>query len=154
MIDIMIGAAVLLLLLLAAYATYLVVQVRRRESSNEQRLAELDLWVGEQQEKRINSIRILAQAVLEGQITSTEAAIRIAALLDILGQGEVARQNYPAIYHLADETQHIPRLEAWSALTRKERKQYTFAREASEVKYKEFVMQCAEKLRNFDVSAK
>lgn len=145
-------AAALVLVALTGYAGYLLVLVRKQQASQQAKLAELESFVELEREKRINSVRILAQGILDDQLSHTEAAIRITALLDILGQGQVARQEHVALFKLADETLHIPRLADWQSLDKKSQRRYDKERLAAEAKYRDFVMASAKTLVKFELS--
>lgn len=138
--------AVIIVLALSAYAIYLLLAVRRQQQHHHEKLAEFEALMTDERAKRISSIRILAQGVVDDQLTLTEAAIRITALLDVLGHGQQARQQHAGLYHLADETLHIPRLQAWQALPLKERRRYEAERLQSEDKYRDFVVASAQTL--------
>ncbi|UTA46357.1 DUF2489 domain-containing protein [Simiduia sp. 21SJ11W-1] len=144
--------AVAIVLGLAGYAAYLALQVRRQNQDQQARLAELEGVMEDEKTKRINSIRILAQGVLKDELSYTEAAIRITALLDILGEGKAARETHVALYKLADETLHIPRLADWRALDKKTKRRYDKERAASEAKYREFIQDSAKQLVSFSLS--
>lgn len=149
MILLLLATAVILVL--AGYAGWLCWQLYQRRKLGEQRLAELASLVGEERQKRISSIRILAQGLLDDQLSATEAAIRITALLDKLGQGASARELHGSLYKLADETLHIPRLEAWQALSGKERRRYDRERLQSEAKYRDFIQASARILVAYEI---
>ncbi len=70
------------------------------------------------------SVVVLAKGALSQQVDTTEAAIRIATLLDYLDNGNRPRQHYAPIFHLSEATAHIPRLEQWRNLGRAEQRQY------------------------------
>lgn len=142
--------AVAVILALAGYAGWLNWQLYQRRKLGEQRLAELATLMGEERQKRVSSIRILAQGILDDQLSATEAAIRITALLDKLGEGSNGRQQHASLYKLADETLHIPRLEDWQALTRKEQRRYEKERLQAEAKYRDFIEASARILVTFD----
>lgn len=145
--------AVLIVVALAGYAGYLLLQVRRQTQQQQARLAELEAVMDQEKVKRVNSIRILAQGILKDELTYTEAAIRITALLDILGEGKSARDQHVALYKLADETLHIPRLADWQALDKKTKRKYDKERLASEAKYREFIQASARQLVSFELGA-
>lgn len=137
---------------LASYAIYLLLQVKKQQREQGEKLAELDAFVLDQKEKRVTSIRILAQGVLDDQLSHTEAAVRITALLDVLGQGVVAREEHAALYKLTDETLHIPRMADWQALSKADQKRLEKDRLNSEAKYRDFVMASAKVLVGYQLS--
>ncbi|MDN3639711.1 DUF2489 domain-containing protein [Simiduia curdlanivorans] len=144
--------AVVIVLGLAAYAAYLLLQVKKQQREQGEKLAELDAFVLDQKEKRVASIRILAQGVLDDQLSHTEAAVRITALLDVLGQGAPARQEHAALYKLTDETLHIPRMADWQALSKADQKRLEKDRLNSEAKYKDFVLASAKTLVSYQIN--
>ncbi|BFM11603.1 hypothetical protein R50072_17560 [Simiduia litorea] len=144
--------AVLIVLTLAGYAAYLLLQVKKQQREQGEKLAELDAFVLDQKEKRVASIRILAQGVLDDQLSHTEAAVRITALLDVLGQGASARKEHAALYKLTDETLHIPRMADWQALSKADQKRLEKDRLSSEAKYKDFILASAQTLISYQVS--
>ncbi len=70
------------------------------------------------------SIVVLARGALSQQVDTTEAAIRIATLLDYLDDGGRPRQRYAPVFHLTEATAHIPRLDQWRELDRAEKRKY------------------------------
>ncbi len=70
------------------------------------------------------SIVVLARGALSKQVDTTEAAIRIATLLDYLDDGNRPRQRYAGVFHLSEATAHIPRLERWQELDKSEKRKY------------------------------
>lgn len=103
----------------------------------------------QQQEKRHSmnkSIQILAKSVGTDQITKTEAAIRIGALLEFLGVEEPVKEEYSAFFQLAEATAHIPILEKWKALPTKEKLQYDNERSVLEEKYGDFIVDAAKRI--------
>ncbi len=138
--------AVVIVLVLAVIAYRLQQQVKKMEAdkaAQEQALAD------QQQEKRDSmnkSIQILAQGLLTDQVTKTEAAIRIGALMEFLGVDEATKEEFSAIYQLAEASAHIPILEKWKALSTKEKMRYDNERMALEEKYGDFVMDAAQRI--------
>lgn len=127
------------------YRVYQQQQQRAREQAQQDE-------VSRQQRERINkSIQILAQAVQGDELTLTEASIRIAGLLDILEVNDSVQQEFSAFYQLRDLTAHIPILERWKELERKEQMRFDLERMKHEASYRDFVIDAAEriKLREF-----
>lgn len=148
MIWIIVGVSIVLAL--SAYAVYLLLAVRTQQKHQQEKLAEYEALITDERAKRISSIRILAQGVVDDQLTLTEAAIRITALMDVLGHGQQGRQQFAGLYQLADETLHIPRLQAWKDLPLKDRRRYEAERLQSEEKYRDFVVASARELVQFN----
>jgi hypothetical protein len=106
---------------LTAWAGTLLYQLYR--SSRAQGISEVASDSPAKQQARM-SVVVLAKSALSQQVDTTEAAIRIATLLDYLDNGNRPRQHYAPIFHLSEATAHIPRLEQWRKLSRAEQKQY------------------------------
>ncbi|MFT5118649.1 MAG: hypothetical protein ACI9NY_002191, partial [Kiritimatiellia bacterium] len=70
----------------------------------------------EQRESMNKSIQILAKSLASDQLSKTEAAIRIGALLEFLGADDSVKEEYSAFFQLAEASAHIPILEKWKAL--------------------------------------
>lgn len=87
---------------LAAYALWLWSAVWRREGARRRRTADA-------RDDQVAGLRILARALLDGELNVTESAIRMKVLLDHLRGGRAAAAAYPAIYALHDATEHMPR---------------------------------------------
>lgn len=127
---------------LTGIAIYYHVLLRRQR----QKEAELAADIAKAQERARNSIRVLASAMLEGQVTYTEASIRISVLLNGAGLDETEQADYSVFAQLAAATAHIPILDAWKALPKKEKRAYDAEREKLEAKYKDFIDPVASKL--------
>ncbi len=78
------------------------------------------------------SIVVLAKGALSDQVDITEAAIRIATLLDYLAIDDVARARFTHVYQLCAATAHIPRLEQWQQLSKAQRRDYRREKEQLE----------------------
>ncbi|WP_018415132.1 DUF2489 domain-containing protein [Teredinibacter turnerae] len=127
---------------LTGIAIYYHVLLRRQR----QKEVELAADIAKAQERARNSIRVLASAMLEGQVTYTEASIRISVLLNGAGLDESEQADYSVFAQLAAATAHIPILDAWKALSKKEKRAYDAEREKLEAKYKDFIDPVASKL--------
>lgn len=140
--------ATLIILVLAGIAGWLHYKLYRQNQHHKALQAEQEAQ-GREQRARVNqSIQIIAQAVGTDQdLTLTEASIRISVLLDSLSVEDGVREEFSAFYQLAEATSHIPFLEGWKQLSRKEQLQYDRERQAQEDQYREFVLHAAERIR-------
>ena len=129
----------LLVLPLVGYAVYLGVQLRRQDHMQR----ELDRQVSEQRTNddrdARQSVQIIARALLQKDLSDTEAAMRIAFLSQkiIATQGEL--ESFKVFQQLAEATSYIPILEDWALLERSEQRRLTAEREKIEKDYSEFV---------------
>ena len=102
-----------------------------------------------EQRSRVNkSIQVLASGAIEGQLTLTEASIRIGVLLDSLGIDGKTREDYSAFYLLAEKTAHIPILDEWKKLPTKKKLSLDKQRQKLEKEYGDFVIDSAHKILN------
>jgi uncharacterized protein HemX len=143
-------AAIMVVVGLTYYAFQLQTKVNAIEKQKALQQQEQKLIVDKQtQEKRDSmnkSIQILAQGLSEGQLSKTEAAIRIGALLEFLGADDHVKEEYSAFYQLAEATAHIPILGKWKALPTKEKLRYDGERETLEAKYGDFVVDAGKRI--------
>ncbi len=89
------------------------------------------------------SIQILANAIGGGDITLTEASIRISVLLDSLDVPQSVRSECRGLYELRELTSHIPILQAWKEVGVSEKKLFNKEREVFELKCREQVLVAA-----------
>lgn len=64
-----------------------------------------------------HSIRVIAQALLQNDLTPTEAAMRIGFLAQQYSPTEEQAPSLQVFQSLAMETSHLPILDAWKALS-------------------------------------
>jgi len=140
--------AVMIVIGLAYYAFQLQTKVNDIEKQKAEQQKSLDKQAQEKRDSMNKSIQILAQGLSEGQLSKTEAAIRIGALLEFLGVDDNAKEEYSAFFQLAEATTHIPILDKWKALSTKEKLRYDSEREALEEKYGDFVVDAGKRILN------
>ena len=138
--------AIIVVVGLAYYAFQLQTKVNAIEQKKVAQQVVLDKQAQEKRDSMNKSIQILAQGLSEGQLSKTEASIRIGALLEFLGVGESVKEEYSAFFQLAEATAHIPILEKWKALPTKEKLRYDSEREALEEKYGDFVVDAGKRI--------
>ena len=136
----------LLVIVLAGYAVFLGTQLRRQNH----RQRDLDRQTNEQRatsdSEARQSVQIIARALLQKDLSDTEAAMRIA----FLSQKIIATQDeldaFKVFQQLAEATAHIPILEDWALLERSEQRRLTAEREKIETDYREFIAAGAKSL--------
>ena len=140
-------AAATIVAILMAIAGYYLVKLHRQQRRNRARWVEMATESERQRQRINNSIQLLAGAIGKDELTLTEASIRICGLLDSLQiSGEVA-EEYVAFYRLRAATAHIPILEQWRALDRREQFRFDLERQTLEREYRESVVEAAERIR-------
>lgn len=147
-INIFVILAVVIVVALAIVAGRLQYRVYLQEKDRALEQARLD-EVARQQRERVNkSIQILAHALQGEELTLTEASIRIAGLLDSLNVSDDTRTEFSAFYQLRSLTAHIPILEAWKTLGRKEQAKFDRERLQHEESYRDFIIDAAQRIRS------
>ena len=138
---------VVIVLLLAGTAIFYLRKVNKMQVIKEQQIKELDGLKSDHNNYLNTSVQVLAQGLVDDQLSLTEGAIRISVLLDNLKINEAARNDYSAIFQLAEATSHIPILGAWNRLSKKEKKEFEKIRSGLEDQYKDFVVDAARRLK-------
>lgn len=140
-------AATAITLILLVYALYLAFQLRQRR----QRKVDFKSQSSKSQLDAKQSIKIIAQALLQDDLTATEAAMRIAFLAkQIIPSADQAKQ-IRAFEQLAADTADIPILEAWQALPTKDKRQYDKQRISCETKHAEAIQAAAQYLSKIEL---
>lgn len=92
------------------------------------------------------SIRVIAQALLQKDLTPTEAAMRIGFLAQQFEPIERQEKSIKTFQSLAMDTSHIPILDAWKALSSNEKAEYEKQRLSIENSYSEAIQTAANTL--------
>jgi uncharacterized membrane protein len=138
---------VVIVLVLAGVAVYYLRQVKTMQAIKTQQLKELDDLKSDHNNYLNRSVQVLAQGLVAEQLSLTEGAIRISVLLDNLKIDEDERNDYSALFQLAEATSHIPILDAWNRLSKKEKNKFEKIRASLEAQYKDFVVDAARRLK-------
>ncbi|MFL0802383.1 MAG: DUF2489 domain-containing protein [Agarilytica sp.] len=139
-------AAIAVIAILVAMAAYYHVRLYNKNVKLSENEAELRKTLADNRQKNINSVEIIARAVLDDQVTLTEASIRINALIQAIRLEEDKAKELSVFRQLAEATAHIPILEKWKALSRKEKRDYEKERESIEDNFRDFVVVASEKI--------
>ncbi len=139
-------AAIAVIAILVAVAAYYHVRLYNKNVKLSENEAELRKTIADNRQKNINSVEIIARAVLDDQVTLTEASIRINALIQAIRLEEDKAKELSVFRQLAEATAHIPILEKWKALSRKEKRDYEKERESIEDNFRDFVVAASEKI--------
>lgn len=147
MMTALLVAAILIIVVLAAVAAWLWHRVYRQSRRNRQMEREYQQRASDQRERINDSIRILARAVGNDEVTLTEASIRIRVLLDSLEADEAVREEFAAFYQLADDTAHIPILDQWKQLSPRDQHRFHREREQIEARHYDAVQDAAKRIQ-------
>jgi hypothetical protein len=141
-LQIIIISGAILSCTLAAYACYLAFKLKNKAKVSSQPTfydpqKELDAQL---------SIRVIAQALLQNDLSPTEAAMRIGFLAQQLTDGFRQDKSIKVFQALAMDASHLPILDAWKALPKDEKNRLEKERLSIESKYSEQVQQAAKAL--------
>ena len=89
------------------------------------------------------SIRVIAQALLQDDLTPTEAAMRIGFLAQQFNPPEHHNSSIQAFQSLAMETSHLPILDAWKALSGSDKQRLEKERQSIEKSHSEAIHNAA-----------
>lgn len=129
-----IALAVCLLVIVASI--YFISRQLKLNKQRADRIQAGEQRLQEERAKRIESVRILMQAIEEDdKLTWTEAAIRVKNLLDQLSIDLSEHDSVSAIYVIEQNTQHIPTHDQWNELPLKARRKYRDEMDALEAKH-------------------
>ena len=92
------------------------------------------------------SLQIIARALIQKDLSETEAAMRISWLAQQIQMSADEAQHLSVFKQLAEATSHIPILDDWAALSKAEKRRLNLEREAIEVNYRDFIQVSAEQL--------
>ncbi len=142
----LVTAAGFIVLALSMYAIYLALQLRRQRQQQAAVVETLNRERIERDQDARQSIQIIARALVQKDLTETEAAMRIGFLSQKVIATNEEEELFSVFQQLAEATSHIPILEDWAMLERSEKRRLTIERESIEKNYVEFIQSSAEKL--------
>jgi hypothetical protein len=137
---------------LAAYAGWLLVQLRNQSNRAKQAQIELQAELEEKNLKARQSIQIIARALLQKDLSDTEAAMRIAYLSQQVKATELETEQFSVFVQLAEAAAHIPILDDWQLLEKSEKRRLNKERAEIELVYGEFIQAGAQQLVNISLS--
>ncbi|QXW31676.1 DUF2489 domain-containing protein [Aeromonas sanarellii] len=137
----------LILLGLAVYAGTLLARLKRQHDGQQQAIAVRN-------ERILESVRVIAHAVRDGQCDYSEGAIRLTNLLDALQikEGRAFASEFPGLYGLYDKVKEMPTHEARRALKRNEVMKMDLERSGYEAELEAQILQDVARLKDFRLS--
>ncbi|MDB3967219.1 DUF2489 domain-containing protein [Porticoccaceae bacterium] len=144
--------AAIMVIALAAYAAWLSVQLRRQAGRAREAQEQLEAELQKKNLQARQSIQIIARALLQNDVTDTEAAMRIAYLFQQVSSTEQESEQFTVFVQLAEATAHIPILDDWQMLEKSEKRRLNKERAEIELVYAEFIQAGAEQLVNLKLS--
>ncbi|MBC6906983.1 DUF2489 domain-containing protein [Saccharophagus sp. K07] len=140
----LIGSAIILVL--AGIAIYLHWKLYKLRKLNKQKQEEADRQYQQARIQINQSIQIICRAMLDGQVRYAEASLRISRLMDQLSVDGAPREEFVAFDKLAQSIAHIPILDEWKQLPKKQRREYEQHIERQEEELGDFVRDAAQRL--------
>ena len=148
LIMVAVAAATVLVIGLGVYASWLFVQLRKQASRAQTAQVQLEAELQEKNLEARRSIKIIARALLQKDLSDTEAAMRIAYLSQQVNATELEIEQFTVFLQLAEATAHIPILDDWQMLEKSEKRRLNKERADIELVYGEFIRAGAEQLIN------
>ena len=138
--------ASIIILFLSALAAYYSLAWRKRKIAIERHFEDEEKLVQEKRESAKQGIYLISRAYLQDQVSATESAMRISRLSSALSLTGEQSEVLQVFDKLAQETAHIPILDEWKKLSRKEQFQFEKIRYKAERKYEDFIRQSSERI--------
>lgn len=148
--SLMLVAAALLLAGLGTYAGYLGYKLRQQGIVAELAEKQLAEELAAKESSARQSVQIIARALVQKDLTETEAAMRIAWLSQQIKLSEDEAQQVSVFQQLAVATSHIPILDDWKALSKSEKRRLDAERESIELNFREFIQVSAVELTTLE----
>ncbi|MFM5439909.1 DUF2489 domain-containing protein [Aeromonas enteropelogenes] len=132
---------------LAIYAGMLLARLKRQQEMQLQAIKARN-------ERILDSVRVIAHAVLEGQCDYSEGAIRLTNLLDALQikEGRAFAAEFPGLYGLYAKVKEMPTHEARRALKRNEVMKLDLERSGYEAELETQVLKDVAQLKELQLS--
>ena len=137
----------LILLGLAVYAGTLMARLKRQQEMQQHAITARN-------ERILESVRVIAHAVRDGQCDYSEGAIRLTNLLDALQikGGRAFATEFPGLYGLYEKVKEMPTHEARRALKRNEVMKMDLERSGYEAELEAQILQDVARLKDFRLS--
>lgn len=148
-----IALAILIVVGLSGYAIYLCFKLRAQTTEREKQEQALSEELAGRREHYRDSVRVISSAIVAGQVGLTEGAIRISMLVSQLELTEQEKGDFQVFFQLTEATSHIPILEEWKNLSKKEKLSYDQEREKLEESFKTFIEDSARRILEGSVTA-
>ena len=144
--PLMLLLAAVVLFAVGGYAAYLALQRYRRRQHLENSARELEKQLKNKESEARLSVQIIARALVQKDLSETEAAMRISWLSQQIVLSADEAQHFSVFQQLAVATAHIPILDDWAALAKAEKRRLNSERESIEASYRDFVQASAVEL--------
>lgn len=140
--------AVFILLSLAGYAISLILKLRKQSALEHKLRQEAEKAQKERFQRIVDSIDIIARAMLAEQCDLSEGVLRLKTLMEVLA---LKLEEYPAMWALYEVIEDMPILDERKTLKRNERMKLDLEREAKEAELESQIKQeCQQLLINIE----
>lgn len=139
---ILFGGAVVVVLALSGYAANLWREVRRREAFRQDEIRRAN-------DQCLESLEMIAQAMLNEQVDPIEGSLRCKVLLDIIDPALVERSSFQVFAEVEQRTAHLHTHSARRELTPRARMQEDVQRLAIEDELRGGILQAAHNVLDF-----
>lgn len=128
----LVATGLALVLGLASYAAWLAWRLRGRQRLSAEREASYQALLTQRGSETRDSIAVVCQALVAGDMVATEAALRINYLATQTQLNEAEQDKLAVFFSLAERAAHFPIREAWQALDKPTKRELTRQREQLE----------------------
>ncbi len=140
------------LVIIAGLMMYLYQFFKKQRVRKEQAAQQLQVLaekVKEQREYLIDSLRVIAQSLVNAEIPLTEGCIRCKVLLDNLDPQLGQSEQFIVFNEVYEKSKHIPKLEAWKKLKTREKLKYIAEMDELEARHRQAILLAATALRGY-----
>lgn len=140
--------AALVLISLAGYAAYLMLKLRKQRKQEQALLEQAKQAQKERYIRILDSLDVIARAMISEQCDLSEGVLRLKPLLEVLGR---KLSHYAAMWELYLVVENMPILEERKKLKRNERMKLDLERETKEVELSEQIKsECHQLLQDIE----
>ncbi|WP_025247949.1 DUF2489 domain-containing protein [Mannheimia varigena] len=140
--------AVLILVSLAGYAFHLMMKLSLQKKREQALIEEAKAAQKARYLRILDSLDVIARAMISEQCDLSEGVLRLKPLLDVLGK---KLSRYTAMWELYQVVENMPILEERKQLKRNERMKLDLEREAKEVELSEQIkLECQQLLQDIE----
>ncbi len=138
-------------LAVSAAALWFIVRLLRQQKAqkdeNQRRLEEVAVKAQEHRAYLVESLQVIAQTLMNDEMSVVEGSIRCRMLLDNLDPQLRQHEDFAVFSEVYEKTRHIPRLKEWKALKTKQKLPHMQLMDKVESEHKDAILAAAGKLR-------
>jgi len=114
---------------------WLYIRQRNALKTNQARIAGLQDMLKKQYQHRVESIGVIASAMMDKQCEYTEGCIRLKQLVEQVEPELLGQDEFKVIERIYSETEHMPIKEQWKQLDKSAKQKFTQQRLKLEAKH-------------------